>query len=799
MALITDVKKICDRLADAGWQALMLKHGIDIKQVSDEALARVLDVEVDVDLSISGFEDFVASRARGIEPGNPAASLLYHALASPNVSRVPEQATPLGALSQAITDFPTVEELDIIVNYIFAKTNRSLTDVQQYAAELLEIDSSQVELSVAVFASEYRPAPETPHQRYADLCHSRTGTARVGTARAIYDGKLRGYIPFREGDSLNTIRVLPCYYSAWLAVRSPAQESRFGPARIDSGDENRNFWVPVHKLFNGNECLQGETLDLTLSAQHQNKKLERLHKRMEDTGFPSGFSAAERQQPPFITEQGIIDGLDVFQSGACLLSPQAQPLVARARFNDEPLSFQSPPMRGEFYDTFSPTLSFIAPGDDIRPWPEYAHVRFEVENGNTVYFGDRPNAEAKATGGNYRALNISDFTADGWIKANDPALSGLESIPAYSMVAAPDFFPAVDQREVYEWWRDIQNPGSSPNQPPWLRQLVSEGYLRDLWRADPTPLSDVRYAPNITLTGSGFEESDDTVTAILTSLQRIDLLKAKPVVPTTGRHAALPDAAAGVFAPGWDTSSDLIPDIPGERIHLASYGLGSPFPEDAKLCAALSTFWPAVAPDTERTFFGDQSSTRPGQETGTVCPLTDEENGAAQGSISWDGLRGPRVIAEDTNSTTVRYPSYELADYTLNALEGRFSIAATKDIDFQEYTSRILVTLRMYRLLRIEDIGTKKSLHILSFRKIESEDSTLRQAQREAGQALSGPVYRFDVFNETDATRLPSSSIDEEDFRVDIIYTLLIGTGAFLLAMVRRGNGLQVRSDWEPY
>ena len=64
--------------------------------------------------------------------------------------------------------------------------------------------------------------------------------------------------------------------------------------------------------------------------------------------------------------------------------------------------------------------------------------------------------------------------------------------------------------------------------------------------------------------------------------------------PETMRHAYLPDAASGLFAPGWDVSRD--------NGHLAPYGLGSPFPEDSKLCAPLSSFWPAVAPDASRTF-----------------------------------------------------------------------------------------------------------------------------------------------------------------------------------------------------
>ncbi|MGF1536854.1 MAG: hypothetical protein ACFB4J_10280, partial [Elainellaceae cyanobacterium] len=329
MPLITDIKRICDRLANAGWRALMLKHGIDIQQPTEQALADALDKPVQVDRRIPGFEDFIIGTARGIEPGQPAASLLYHALAAPGVAVVPQENTAVGALSQPITAFPTLEELDAIANYIYAKANRSLEDVRRRAAELLDITPDAVQMVVGVFASEYRPAPETPHQRHADFCHSRTGVARVGTTRPAYDGELRGYRPFEEGDSVNTIRVLPCYYTTWLAVRSRRNESRFGPSRGRADDNVRNFWVPVHKLFDGDECLVGETLQITLSAQHQNKKLERLHQHLENLQISTGFSPAERQQAPFIQEQGLANWLDAFQGGAGLLSPQPQPLVAR--------------------------------------------------------------------------------------------------------------------------------------------------------------------------------------------------------------------------------------------------------------------------------------------------------------------------------------------------------------------------------------------------------------------------------------------------------------------------------------
>ena len=72
-------------------------------------------------------------------------------------------------------------------------------------------------------------------------------------------------------------------------------------------------------------------------------------------------------------------------------------------------------------------------------------------------------------------------------------------------------------------------------------------------------------------------------------------------LPDTLRVSTLPDDGAGEFAPGWDVSLDFKGPGGTGIVHLAAYGLGSPFPEDVKLCAALSTYWPAVAPDVYRT------------------------------------------------------------------------------------------------------------------------------------------------------------------------------------------------------
>lgn len=84
MALIDDVKQLCDRIASEGWRDLLLAHGLDMAAPDLAAeLAKPLN---QINRDLPGFEDFAFEGQRGIEPGYPARSLLYHALASPNVT-----------------------------------------------------------------------------------------------------------------------------------------------------------------------------------------------------------------------------------------------------------------------------------------------------------------------------------------------------------------------------------------------------------------------------------------------------------------------------------------------------------------------------------------------------------------------------------------------------------------------------------------------------------------------------------------------------------------------------------------
>lgn len=167
MTLIDDVQSACRRLAPEGWAGLLAQYGLDITAPNlAEELARELP---NVRRDLPGFEDFAMEGRRAIEPGSPARSLLYHALASPNVV--------VGAGGQPLDAFPTLAEIEAVENYVFGVEPPSVDDL---AARF-----PHAAIAIAVFATEYRPGAETVHRRHADLCFSRTGVARVGTAGRV--------------------------------------------------------------------------------------------------------------------------------------------------------------------------------------------------------------------------------------------------------------------------------------------------------------------------------------------------------------------------------------------------------------------------------------------------------------------------------------------------------------------------------------------------------------------------------------------------------------------------------------
>lgn len=717
MSLIDEVKAICNRLAPKGWARLLAQHGLNITSADLRSeLDRVLP---NIDRHAAGFEDFAFEGKKGIEPGHPARSLLYHALASTNVIKKVD--------GSFLSAFPTLAEINTVENYVFGAKPPTLQELRKRV--------QNAPLSAVVFAYEYRPATQTCHKKHADLVFSRTGVSRVGTAKALYDGSRRGFLPENETDPYS-VRVSPSRYAAYLAVQQHGNPKNFCPMRfiipsVDDpggiGDDQRQFWQPIHKLFSGAECLRGltEKLQVNLTAHHVNEKLRRIHQelsRLHGTAsapFDTGWREPDISNPPFTFTEGIAEWSTAAQHGPGLLLPVVhRAVVEPARYKGKPLFFNVPAN----VDVLSSSLSIPSDQGALHA-PEYVHVRHKLQNnGSVADLNNSKDVEAITSAGGYRALHYLDFTGDGWIQAECRQLGQQGTVagfvPAYSLVTAPDFFPTCDQRELTEWTDTL---------PSSLREQV--------WRVPPDTLSDQRLPPNLQLPGGPFQAIDTTVTAIVSLVGEVSSQQTLVKPTDTMRHSHLPDDSAGVFAPGWDVSRDRLPD---KTWHLSAYGLGSPFPEDAKLCAALSTFWPAAAPDATRTFTYGVERNWP-----TTSPLTDEEIGQV-GGLPWDGVPGPKVVS-NAQGEFAEYASFAHVDYVQNALDGKFSIRVTSHIDAEEYQSRVLSMALVYKTLG----GAKIDWIVLSFRTVRAGNPELEQAQEQAQMTLPGPAYRFEVFSKS--------------------------------------------------
>ncbi len=726
--LLQDLIGVLKNHADNGWHELLGLHGLDIKAADIEK--ELLEKELpNIRRDLPGFKDFSKEGKHGIEPGNPGRSLLLHAFCSPKVV-MDKDGNKLGS-------FPSTEEIEIIENYVYGVKPPSLQQIQAR--------TKGKPLAIAVFAYAFRPAGETPHMRHSDMCFSRTGVSRVGTEKLEYVDELRGFVPTKAGDD-KAIRVLPCRFGAFIATILGPDSKRFNVKRADPDDELRTFLIPVHKLFAGTECIAGLDLDIHLNATLVNEKLRRVHMQFGRLQLDGGWKEPDIDNSPFVFTEGIANLILDKGNGSGFLIPVDQPLVAEANYKGKKLSYIVPEGHGNILSS-----SLYLPADDDgggpRHAPEYVHAR-SILNKVTGKFDDLNDEKDMVTrveNGGYRAQHFIDFTGDGWITAKSKKLATLipRSIPAYCLVTAPDFFSYADQSDLMDWWMT--------SVPTRLR--------KGLWSTPPNTLADIRMAPNISLNAHGapFRSDDQTVTAIISDFKEdINVEVTEPDPVKAKRHNFLPDGAAGVFAPGWDVSFDRENGVE----FLSAYGLGSPFPEDAKLCAALSTFWPSVAPDAARTF---EPSPPAFGKLPTISPLTDSEIGAlGTGGLPWDGIEGPKIVKEGGDEF-IEYNALDFADYVKNALQGKFSLAHTSKIDINEYKARVLSLARCYRALGIKSenfVGpkavermnqAKAEWAVLSFKSVTTADNELVQAIQSIpnpnGENLEGSnIYRIEMY-----------------------------------------------------
>ena len=717
--LISSVRAVCDRLTGAGWAELLRRHGLDLAAGDLAAeLSRALPA---VDRTQPGFGDFALEGVRGIEPGRPALSLLFHALASPAVRGYRD-----GNGIVEITEFPTPAEIEIVENYVFGSSPPSIEDLRARADD--------APLAIVVFATEYRPGEDTVHRRHADMCFSRTGVARIGTVPPRYRPAERGYLPTVDGDG-TAVAVKPCRYAAYIAALTQGRKGQHGPMHfVESagGDADRRFWLPLHKLFDGPECLRDHDLEVRLAAQHVNEKIRRAHLFFSGSGHDGGWQEPDLSEPPFVLREGIAGFSTYPFDGSWLVMPvHRSRLVEPATYRGAPLTFVVPGSTptAQNWSNYQSSLNLLPRPNGGRAAPEYLHARHVVTDTGEENLNAAPGVRDRVRAGGYRARHYVDHTGDGWIEVECSALA-LEiprRIPAYSIVASPDYFPAVRQSDLVRWTDQSAPPG-----------LLSTIWPRNPGR--PEPLSAQRVAANLEL-AAPFDPTDETMTAIIgghgSGLGR----QARLDRPSGARASMLPDGAAGVFAPGWDVSFDRTPETttddgvqPGITF-LNNYGLGSPFAEDSMLCAALSSFWPAVAPDVTRTF-------APGPRYATATPLIDEVIGLAGGD-PWDGIEGPQ---HDPATKTVDYRALAYGDYAEAALANRFDSSVISQTTVDDYIARTLTMAMVYGALGAVAHEDKVRWAVLSFQLARPDDPDLADACAVWNRHLDPRyTYRFEM------------------------------------------------------
>ena len=762
--VIEPLTDACRRLSAKGWADLLKRASGGVLDLGAKDLAAELSKTFTVDRSVPGFADFHPDGVRAIEPGDPSRSLLYHAFASPDV------------VDAAITEYPTLAEIDALENSVYAARAVTLAALQEQAGD--------APIGVVMFAVQYRSARDSVGKRHADLAFSRTGISRMGTVAPIYNAQARNFEATDPKKPFD-FPVIPQRFVPYIAMKVTGENAKLAVLDRQKGDEEREFWLPLHKLFGGKECISGAELKVDLASAFRNDKLRKFHRYLQINGYPTEWVGDDLEQFPFVMRDEEIASLSTIKGfGPGLVEPRQAAFVNRARYKNQWLGFDVPKewvaTPGVVYFSSAQILGgeadseadykageyLYAEGagaDYDRNAPEYVSLRHRLkEDGSLEDLNSNPDMPRLIREGNYKAQHFIDYAGDGWVEARVEGLpDSLPRMAAYAPVSPPDFFPLVSQHDLMEWWN-----GAVP-------AAIREG----LWAIPPYALSGRRMAPNIELP-IGFSIYDVGASAVVGAAQAGPPVKSMPSTSRVSRYSGLPDHSPGLFDPGWDASQGQYYNNPEEGLQafLQNHGLGTPFVEDVKLCAALGSYWPAIAPDSTRSFTPLKRAGGYSYPWPTVVPLTDAEtgiemvNGAYQ---PWDGVRGPQIIDVE-GKRVVEYADIERVDYA--AMPNTMTIAQLAKVDLAETKARVMAMASVYWALGIRDadfrkrypkekksrviaeiIKAKSAWAVSSFREARADEPELIEALKKSGAKLAeGPHYRFQIYKPGEQTAHPS-------------------------------------------
>lgn len=693
-------------IAQSGWGAYFGSLGVKLPATSDvSALTATIDAEVFAKIvQTKGFEDFAGTKL--IEPGFPAMSLLYHVLANPRVK--PESKVT----------YPDLSQLSLLEDYIYALLNWSAYK------ELYHVKSDD-ELVMAVFAYEYRTAFKTPHHQHADLVFSRTGIGRIGTHAARYDSSNRCYTNNPSGEAGDKhMAVIPARYGLFIAKKVPCKDQdlslmamsqrKAGDVHYLHHDSEAYVLMPLRKLFN--DDLLTDSAPLDFGEYHESRKIANLLKN----------DKLIRRSEHLVASKSLGSSVLVISQPAPLITPlrdashrimtfEARPdnndnRYFTAYFNDKIVS------KVEDIEITDSTGMLRSPNDYLSPRnaPMYVHLSHHLTSDTVIAYTARPLSEKQSFEqviGRKRITPLfEDKICDGSVSAKLKIASGpLQAIAAkgtlkaFSIITAPDFLPQVDCFDFQDF--DIA-PGHS-KEP----SLFYEGGIASLANSDIPPNPFVYRNDPQALAGLN---PRNTYTAVISVKRRAHGHKKEAIdfhSPETDKgyvfSSYLPDMCSSVFAPGWDVTYSGTVQKDHQGVFLSTQGLGSPFVEDMKLCAAMNGMWPAASPDASRTYQGSvtekQNKGPEWERNPTAVPLMDDEIGFAldspavkeyrqKASYGWDGEQGPFIEPLKEGSGMQWYINFTdlgRADYVENTLSDALDMSKLRELDSSEVYHRM--------------------------------------------------------------------------------------------------------------
>lgn len=642
----------------------------------------------------SGYDDYLGERL--IEPGFPAYSLLFHTLASPRVRP-----------GKDVLQYPSLQQIDLLENYIYA-----LCGWEQLKA-MYDIHA-QEELVFAVFAYEYRPAFKTPHHAYADMVYSRTGIARIGSEAPHYDALNRCHTNEpADPRSVKQVAVIPARYGLFIARKVTSDKialvkeavHKGDDAKDDRDDDHKFFLQPIRKIFD--DDLLVNSAKLAFSEEHRSEKLQKLA-QWKGISEWHGATPTPRASQDLVTQ----DEKKRRAGSSFLVISQPAALIRLAREQGKPVFFQVPTHTTDPYDNRYFTAFCTQTVEDVellegyeqigriynkyeapRNQPLFVNITYEQKNDTSysplVKTKDK-DFEQKLQEGKYFAPLFEDSICDGHVTVATHSLvqgtlKGMpaDCLPAFSIVTAPDFFPQVDPLDLVSY---DTAPGISDES--------------NFYEGGVASLSTARIRPNPKMIQATGDDTRDTYLAVFSeplkenttvSQQQLTLYKDPASARDYDISGFLPDVASSVFAPGWDVT--YCSREGEEDIYIGTEGLGSPFIEDMKFCAALNGMWPATSPDAARTYQGSNESA---YRNPTAVPLLDSEIGIAPDSpagkdhtcTGWDGEQGPFLEKRD-GRWKINFTDLGRADAVGNALRGQLDMSKLRKLKSAELIARM--------------------------------------------------------------------------------------------------------------